>query len=320
MWTRGSGLRSSAQRITIRYGEGETWQFSSRRNRLSSGQRPDMRGSSVISALKKKLRVSTDKALANQLGMSLPAIHNWKNTASVTERQIVGLVDCAIKSGAKHAQSVAIRPLVEFIRIERCESRHGARYEVFSDKHDDGGEHPYRTGLKAQLDKLRGVHVFFDSRGRAIYVGKAKQLSLWTEINNAFNRDRGEVQKIKRVRHPERRQQYRTSDEKARQITHNLVPLHELAHISAHTQVADQMSDDLEALLARSFASDLLNIRMEQFSRTMRLPLRRGMALPGRLVALDIRDRNLHSSTLPRHPKRVVCRSPECRLLPVLPP
>jgi hypothetical protein len=75
------------------------------------------------------------------------------------------------------------------------------------------------------------------------------------------------VQKIKRVNHPQRRQAYRTSDQQARQITDNLVSLHDIAAYFSAYQVVDGMIDDLESLLVRSFANDLLNIRMERFTR-----------------------------------------------------
>jgi hypothetical protein len=43
------------------------------------------------------------------------------------------------------------------------------------------------------------------------------------------------------------------------------VPLHELAIYFSAYQVDDEMVDKLEALLVRSFANDLLNVRMEKF-------------------------------------------------------
>jgi hypothetical protein len=138
---------------------------------------------------------------------------------------------------------------------------------VFSAKDDSGGDHPYRAGLKDELLEHHGVYVFFDSRGQAIYTGKARRLSLWKEINSAYNRQRGDVQRIKRVNHPTRRQEYRTSEEKARQIRDIAVPLHEIASYFSAYHVADSMINDLEALLVRSFANDLLNVRMERFVR-----------------------------------------------------
>jgi hypothetical protein len=225
-----------------------------------------MRGSLVVTALKKKFRASTDNALATRLGITAQSVQNWKNRKKVTARQIAGLTHSANKAGAVHVQKNGIRPLVEFFRIDRCESAYGAKWEVLSIYDDDDREHPYRSGLRAELDGHHGVYVFFDSRGQAIYTGKARKQTLWKEINLAYNRDRGEVQKIKRVRHPEKRVQYRTSDEKVRQIGDYVVPLYELAAYFSAYHVSDEMINNLEALLVRSFANDLLNMRMEKFA------------------------------------------------------
>lgn len=229
-----------------------------------------MKGSVVIAAVKRKLRVLTDKAVAQKLGMSIPSIREWKKRLSVTPRQLAELIYRANRAGATNFQDTVIRPLVEFYPIERTESRQRAYYELFSTKEADGKQHPYRAGLQAELADHHGIYVFFDSRGQAIYAGKARRLSLWKEMNSAFNRERGGVQRIKRVEHPARKQRYRNSDEKARQITDNAVPLHELAAYMSAYDVKDGMIDDLEALLVRSFANDLLNVRMERFVRQRR--------------------------------------------------
>lgn len=225
-----------------------------------------MKGIKIIAAVKKKLRVTTDNALAKRLGMSVPAIQNWKNRPKVTPRQISEMVHRTSKAGASNFQATAIRPLVEFFAIEKCDSAQKAKYEVFSDKEENGSKHPYREGLKKELLDHHGVYIFFDSRGQAIYAGKAKRQTLWKEINSVYNRERGEIQKIKRVRHPSRRLKYKTSNEKSRQITGSAVSLHELAAYFSAYDVAESMIEDLEALLVRSFANDLLNIRMEKFS------------------------------------------------------
>jgi hypothetical protein len=73
------------------------------------------------------------------------------------------------------------------------------------------------------------------------------------------------VQQIKRVDHPERRQEFRTSDEKRRQIRLRRVPLHDLAGYLSVYHVADGLIGKLESLLIRGFANDLLNVRMENF-------------------------------------------------------
>jgi hypothetical protein len=224
-----------------------------------------MKGGDVIAALKKKLRIKTDNRLAARLGMSQPSIQQWKRRSQVTPRQLGELVYRTGHAGAKSSQMNAIRPLVEFFPIEKQKTSQGATYQIFDSK-----GLLYKSGLKKELDQYSGVYIFFDSRGQAIYAGKARKQKLWREINLAFNRDRGRVQKIKRVRHPTRQQEYRTSDEKSRQIGDHIVPLHEIASYFSAYRVSDGMIDDLEALLVRSFANNLLNIKMEPFARSRR--------------------------------------------------
>ena len=221
-----------------------------------------MTGNDVITALKKKFRTSTDKALANRLGVSGQAIHNWKKRREVTGRQIAALFAKAATATIRAVESDAIRPVVEFYRINKCLSKQGKKYELF-----EVGKHPYLEGVREELKRHHGVYVFFDSRGQAIYVGMARRQRLWTEITAAFNRKRGDVQTIKRVSHPVRRQDYRTSDEKMRQIKDVVVPLHELASYFSAYRVTDGLIDEVEALLVRSFANDLLNSKMERFLR-----------------------------------------------------
>lgn len=228
-----------------------------------------MKGSNLISALKTKFRVNTDVALANRLGISTQAIQGWKNRKKITIRQLVGLVHSSSSAGASNLQTKAIRPLVEFFRIEKCDSKQGAKYEIFGINTGDGDKHPYLDGLRKELEKNKGVYIFFDSRGQAIYTGKARR-NLWKEMNLAFNRERGEVQKIKRVNHPARKQPYRTNEEKARQITAYEVPLYELASYFSAYQIADSLINKVEAMLIRSFANDLLNKKMERFGQQKR--------------------------------------------------
>ena len=222
-----------------------------------------MKGKAVTDAIKKKLRIKTDKGLATQLDITTQAVQNWKKRKSVTERQIAGLIHSRGRAVAKTVESAAIKTIVEFFPIEKCESSRGATYELFATDDD----HPYRLGVKKELSAQCGIYIFFDSRGQAIYAGKAQRQTLWKELNLAFNRDRGEVQKIKRVSHPTRRVEYRRSEEKDRQIVDHVVPLHDLAAYFSAYAVTDGLIGKLEAMLVRSFANDLLNVRMEKFSQ-----------------------------------------------------
>ncbi|CAB3935441.1 hypothetical protein LMG6000_04328 [Achromobacter insolitus] len=179
----------------------------------------------------------------------------------MTPKRILNVLTRAEGAAQKELHRHAIRPVVEFFKLEKVSSRHGAKFEIF----DPSPSHPYLHGLFQELQSHHGVYVFFDSRGHAIYAGKARKQKLWREINLAFNRDRKDVQTVKRVNHPSRRQPYKTNDEKQRQIYSRAVPLHEMAaYISAY-RVVDEMVDGVEAMLVRSFANDLLNVRMERF-------------------------------------------------------
>lgn len=223
-----------------------------------------MDGKSVIADLKKKFELNTDRQLADFLGITTQRIQLWKNRESITARQLSGLIAASIRASEKRTELGAIRPLVEFFELDKCESKHGAKYELFGVK-NGGKDHPYLTGLRDELDSHHGVYVFFDSRGHSIYAGKARKTSLWKEMTSAFNRDRGEVQKIKRVYHPSGQKVYKTSEEKNRKIISQAVALHEMATYFSAYKVADGMVDEVEAMLVRGFANDLLNIRMEQF-------------------------------------------------------
>jgi hypothetical protein len=85
-------------------------------------------------------------------------------------------------------------------------------------------------------------------------------------MNNALNRKRDDVQRIKRVQHPERRQAYRSSEEQSRQIKDQPVPLWDIATYFSAYEVTKEMINDVEALLVRGFANNLLNKRMERFT------------------------------------------------------
>lgn len=220
---------------------------------------------SLVARAKTKFGLKTDKQLAVKLGITVQSVQNWKWRDSPTARQIVELLHHAMQASQTNVKQTAIRPIVEFCRIERCGSKHGKSYEIFSANGKKGTEHPYRSGLRAELRAHKGVYIFFDSRGQAIYAGKAQKQTLWKEINLAFNRNRGDVQSIMRVKHPANKVAYTIDSEKNRQIRPAVVPLHDMAHYVSAYEVLPGMVGVVEAMLVRSFANDLLNVRMERF-------------------------------------------------------
>jgi hypothetical protein len=231
-----------------------------------------VKGAELVAALKKyfaeqnQTESVSDSSLAKQLGQTQANISQWKARQNeFSARQIVNLLQRHRKVVEAELASKCINPIVEFFPISRVNSRHGAKQEIFSTK-DGPAEHPYRAGIKKVLCETQGLYFFYDSRGRALYAGRTNEQSLWNEINGAFNRERGkELQSIKIVSHPERKQRYERYDEKTRQITSVAVALHEVAEYFSAYEVHPLMIKNLESLVIRSFANDLLNKKMEHF-------------------------------------------------------
>lgn len=228
-----------------------------------------MTGKELIEQVRKSISrdgkaIATDRAVASYLGLSIAGFANWKVREEITTRQMAGLLASVAKASKARAYSDTVQPIVEFFPCYREQIANGGNYRIFDPGKKDQA-HPYHLGLKEELDKHRGIYVFYDSRGRALYVGKTKSQSLWTEINLAYNRDRA-LQNILRVQHPERRQDFRTSDEIRRQIRPANVRLHELAEYVSAYNVAEDMIGDVESLLIRAFPNDLLNKKIENFT------------------------------------------------------
>jgi len=216
----------------------------------------------LIQALKKKLGMKTDIALAKALGMTGPALIQWRNQKNdLSCLQVANAVGKARGASKEESQRATIKPIVEFFPIDAVLV--GKRQEIFGTGKDAG---KHLNGLRAALEKSQGLYVFYDTRGRALYAGQTKKQNLWKEMNLAFNRDRG-AQVITLVRHPTSDVEFRPAHEMVRQPTDINLKLHDLAAYVSAYGVADGMIDDLEALLVRVFPNDLLNFKMEKFGK-----------------------------------------------------
>lgn len=156
-------------------------------------------------------------------------------------------------------QGTSIRPVIEYYPIDWIVSRQGATYEFLDSKE------PRQKELKALLMKKRGIYLFYDSMGKAIYIGKAKRQSLYAEMKSAYNRNRFHNQKIWIVQHVSQQRIFDPAKEAARQITHKPMALHDIASYFSAFEVDLYLIDNIEALLIRSFANQLTNKRKERF-------------------------------------------------------
>lgn len=206
-------------------------------------------------------RKVSDSQLANHLGMSLPSLKKLRGK-ELSAGQIVDIMRRRGRTVEREICDRSILPIVEFFELEYEWTARGASARLFPLKDENGKPFPYLVQLCDRLKMARGIYVFHDSRGRAIYAGKAVLQPLWTEMNNAYNRNRGDVQSIKRADHPRIRGVFGATDV---QITKREICLWEMASYVSAYEVHGELISKMEALIIRSFANDLLNVRMEHF-------------------------------------------------------
>lgn len=224
-----------------------------------------MKATDLIEALAKKLQTSSQSELASVLGISVATLTNWKNRdEDLSAAQVASALAKSQSAAVQRAQLETIQPIVEFYRITCCLSKREATWCVFDGSADATR---YAQGLREMLNESYGIYIFYDSRGRALYVGKAKEQTIWKEMNLAFNRKR-DVQNIALVQHPERNQEFKPGYEKLRQPKDTQLELFDLAYYFSAYHIDDGMINDLEALMVRGFANDLLNVRMETFAHS----------------------------------------------------
>lgn len=226
-----------------------------------------MKAKELLEALKKNLKTRSQKELAAALGVTQATLINWKaHNRNLSPSQIASAIAKSRRAAVRTSQRSTIQPIVEFYEIQWRDSAQGVNCEVF-----DGGPRDklYAQGLRKALETNRGIYIFYDSQGQALYVGKTngQTQTLWKEMNLAFNRPR-EVQKIKLVRHPDRNQEFKPGYAKLRQPVSTQLELCDMAFYFSAYKIDDGMIEELEALMIRAFANNLLNIKMETFANS----------------------------------------------------
>lgn len=233
----------------------------------------------LISKLKDHYGVTKNTDLANALAISKKKKDSWNSKISawpkdpkpLSHNEILTLVkdsmDAVVKREREEIHRNFITPIAEYFPIEKVESRQGKNYEIFSTNNESSRQN--QKVRKYLEDAKTGIYAFYDSRGRAIYVGQTggqirrQTNTLWSEMKIAFNRKPNEIQKLYRIDH---RPNARAQEKK---LGLKPVQLHELAkYFSAYKineDIHPNMIHNIEALLIRAFASDLVNKRMEDF-------------------------------------------------------
>lgn len=222
-----------------------------------------MKAKALLDALTKKLGTSSQQELAGVLGVTVQTLINWKQrNEDLSPLQVASALAKSNSAAVLKSQRQTIQPIVELYEINCTDSPRAAGYQVI-----DGGDEDtlYARGLREALDDSRGIYIFYDSQGKALYVGRTATQTIWKEMNGAFNRKR-DVQMVSLVRHPNRNQEFQPGYEKLRQPRPTKLKLYDLAVYFSAYRIDDEMIEDLEALLVRAFPNDLLNIKMETFA------------------------------------------------------
>ncbi|MCY3751102.1 MAG: hypothetical protein OXG54_06840 [Gammaproteobacteria bacterium] len=221
----------------------------------------------LIHKLKHYLDISNgnDTDLANRLGTTSQKrnswrtkIANWKrNSGPLSDTEILNLIRDITEASAKEIYKGFTKQIVEYFPIEKVVSRGGKKYEI-SPPHDMRQRF---NDLRKRLEKTKtGIYIFYDSSGRAIYVGKTEGEtdSLWGRMKGSFNQNQQKSRKIYGVNHS-------SNTKVVRKLEPQSVQLHELAKYFSAYQTHPEMTHNIEALLIRAFADNLMNKRMENF-------------------------------------------------------
>ena len=213
----------------------------------------------------------TDTALANHLGLKSQKQNSWKtklanwrkNPSPLSSTEILNLIkdikDTSVKKSRDEIHREFITTIVEYYPIEKVNSKGGKgdKFEISP----PGSMKGEWDAIRNDLEKTRtGIYIFYASSSRAIYVGKTagRTGSLWARMKSSFNHDQ------------ESRQHYRIDHGKGdkvntRKLGRKAVQLHELAKYFSAYKVDPQFTHNIEALLIRAFADNLMNKKMENF-------------------------------------------------------
>ena len=224
-----------------------------------------IQGDALYNALVAKFETRSDAALAGYFGASAAWVNHWKSAKTkVSPEKIASWMSRLLLTTLRDSHKRSIFPIVEFFPIQSKGAVKGAGSGFLPNK---GRGHSLYKGVADALGRAKGIYIFYDSRGRALYVGKAKRLMLYKEMLNAFNREL-RTQKIVCIDHPERQQAFLPGWEKLCRPLKTQKLLSEMAAYFSAYAVHPDMIDDVEALLVRGFPNDLLNIKMERFKHS----------------------------------------------------
>jgi hypothetical protein len=217
----------------------------------------------IVECLAERFETESFEQLARSIGMSHVQLRKWHaSKASAKPFQVANLVSKAQARAIDRFVTSLILPIVEFFPMDYVESRQGKRWELL-ETGKNAGQHV--NSIRAALEDAKGIYVFYDSRGRVVYVGKTEKTNLWQEMHSALNRDRRHLQKMMLVRHPQRDVRFVPAHSKLRRILGVGRQLCDVAYYFSAYAIDPRFIASIEALIMRVAANDVLNKKMEKF-------------------------------------------------------
>ena len=219
-----------------------------------------MHPSELFEELKKRNSILSDSDLARLLGLTPARVSQMRSgKQNLTARQIASYINKAHVIGQKDAFIQPIKPIVEMYPIEAVLSKQDAKWEPLPTKKS----RPRNQAIRKHLEDSKGIYVFFDSIGCAIYTGKTERQNIWKEMTNAFNRERSNHQTFE-VPHPTTGATFSPAWEKPRQPQKCVAYLYNTASFFSAYEIAGGLIPKIEAFIVRIFCNSLSNKKMEK--------------------------------------------------------
>jgi hypothetical protein len=152
-----------------------------------------------------------------------------------------------------------IKPIIEYALLDCAERSRSVLKDIFESLTEE--DHPYWGAVVERLKKSYGLYVFYDSLTRPLYVGIAKEQSIWERANQSYNVWRERNGKMMYVNHPASKVKY--DPNKVKRVNRSGFSLADVAIFFSAYEVKKEYISGLEAFAIRAFGGVLLNTKME---------------------------------------------------------
>ncbi len=183
--------------------------------------------------VREKFKKNSSREVASVLGIAKNSRDTYKSTNSAKEVTVKKAIIRAMEKYEEQMIASSLKPLCEYHKITLDKTSKG-----FSIRQSNSNK-----SFRTKVENRNGIYIYFDSRCRAFYVGKAQKTELFTEIENRTKK------KIT----------VRASKVGPKSLLQGEV----LSFISAYEVTPPSLIPKLEAILIRVFKNDLTNHKVE---------------------------------------------------------